>query len=196
MRDNLPITRGEAIKLLESMPQTEADWNHYFESEAIMRALAERFGESVDYWGMLGLLHDVDWALTRNNWNEHCTKAISILKEKRFDDRFIEIVLSHGYGYDAIPCLKDKKRTTKIEHALAAAETMTGIVYAYALMRGKKISDMEASGLKKKFKDKRFAENCNREIIKEIEESGISLDEFFEISIDAMKKIKNQLGLA
>ena len=195
MTQKLPITREQAIELLKSYDQKESDFNHYLESEAIMRALAEKLGEDVEYWSMLGLLHDIDWALTREDWKEHCTKAVEILKEKGFDDGFIELVQSHGYSYDEIPAFKDKKRTKKIEHALTAAETLTGLIYAYALMRGKKISGMEASGLKKKFKDKRFAENCRRDLIKEIEQVGLSLDEFFELSIEAMKKIKDQIGL-
>ncbi len=191
----VPITREQALDWLKSMPQKESDMNHYLESEAIMRKLAEKFGEDVEYWGMLGLLHDVDWALTRENWQEHCVKAEEMLKEKGFDSVFIQIVQSHAYGYKEIPIFIDKKRTQKIEHCLAAAETLTGVVYAYALMRGKKISDMETAGLKKKFKDKRFAENCNREIIKEIELTGLSLEEFFDISIKAMQEIKDKIGL-
>lgn len=190
----LAMTREEAIKLLRSMPQNESDFNHYLESEAIMKALAEKLGEDTDYWGMLGLLHDVDWALTRDNCKEHCLKAVEILREKGFDEEFIENVISHGYGYDAIPSLRDKKRSKKIEFALAASETLTGIIYAYALMRGKKISDMDVSGLKKKFKDKRFAANCNREIVKEIE--GLrGMEEFFEIAIKAMQDIREEIGL-
>lgn len=195
MVGKLPISREEAIELLKSMPQEESDWNHYLESEAIMRALAEKLGEDIEYWGMLGLLHDVDWALTKDDWTGHCTKAVEILKEKGFDDEFIETVQSHGYGYDEIPSLKEKKRTKKVEHVLIAAETVTGLIYAYALMRGKKISDMEVKGLKKKFKDKKFAENCDRELMREIEQVGLSLDEFFEISIEALKKIKDEIGL-
>jgi putative nucleotidyltransferase with HDIG domain len=195
---NLPITRQKAIEILKSMPQQESDMNHYLESEAIMRALAEKFNfseEEIEYWGMLGLLHDIDWSLTKNNCEEHISKAEEILKEKGFDEEFIKIIQSHGYGYDAIPKFKDKKRTEKVEHCLAASETITGIIYAYALMRGKKISDMEAKGLKKKFKDKSFAANCDREIVKEIEKAGLSFDEFFELSINALKGIKEELGL-
>jgi putative nucleotidyltransferase with HDIG domain len=195
MADKLPITRDEAIELLKSMPQTESDWNHYLESETIMQELAKKFGENAEEWAMLGLLHDVDWALTRDNWPEHCVKAEEILKKKGFSDEFIETAQSHAYGYDAIPIFKDKKRTKKIEHALAASETVTGIIYAYALMKEKKIEDMDVSGLKKKFKDKRFAANCSREIVKEIESIGISLDEFFGLAIDATKKIKDKIGL-
>jgi len=193
--ETLPITREEAISWLKSMPQLESDFNHYLESEAIMQALAEKFNEDKEYWGMLGLLHDVDWALTKNNCSEHCVKAVKLLKSKGFDENFIETVQSHGYGYEVIPALKDKKRELKIQYCLAAAETLTGIIFAYALMRGKDISTMEASGLKKKFKDKKFAENCNRDIIREIELAGLPLEEFFVLAIEAMKKIKDQIGL-
>ncbi len=192
---NLPITRSEAIDLLKNMDQQASDMNHYLETEAIMKVLAKRFNEDVEYWGMLGLLHDVDWALTRNDWKEHCTKAAEILKQKRFDGKFIQTVQSHGYGLSEIPAFKDKKRTEKVEHALIAAETLTGIIYAYALMRGRKISGMDAKGLKKKFKDKGFAENCNRDLVREIEKAGLALDEFFELSISALKEIKGEIGL-
>ncbi|MBI4453697.1 HDIG domain-containing protein [Candidatus Woesearchaeota archaeon] len=193
--DSLPITREEAVSLLKSMPQANSDMNHYLETEAIMRALAEKFGENIESWGMLGLLHDVDWALTKSDWREHCIKAVEILKEKGFSAEFIENMQSHGYGYNEIPLLKDKKRNTRIQHCLIAAETLTGIIYAYALMKGKKISDMEAKGLKKKFNDKKFAANCSREQVKEIEMAGLSLEDFFTLSIEAVKKIKAQIGL-
>lgn len=192
---NLPMTRNEAIDLLKNMKQQTPDMNHYLETEAIMEALAERFGENVEYWGMIGLLHDVDWALTKDDLKEHCIKAVDILRQKGFDEKFIQIVQSHGYGYSEIPSLKDRQRTEKIEHALTAAETLTGIIYAYALIRGRKISDMNAAGLKKRFKEKSFAQNCNRELIREIEKTGKSLDELFELSINAFKKIKEEIGL-
>lgn len=193
----LPITREQAIELLKNNNNEvrTPEWNHYLESEAIMKGLAEKFGEDAEYWGMLGLLHDVDWGLTKDNWSEHTIKAQEILKQAGFDDDFIKTIVSHGYGYDEIPESKDKQRTEKIEHALAASETLTGLIYAYALMRGKKISDMEVKGLKKKFKDKTFAANCNREIIREIEKTGLELGEFFEIAINAVKGIKDEIGL-
>ena len=192
---NLPITRNEAIESLQSMNQQGSDMNHYLETEAIMKALAKRFGEDVGYWGMVGLLHDVDWALTRDDKKEHCIKAVEILKQKGFDEKFIQTVQSHGYGYDKIPALKDKQRSNTIEHALVAAETSTGIIYAYALVRNKRISDMSVKRLKKTFNDKRFAENCNRELVREIEKTGLTLDEFFELSINALREIKEEIGL-
>ncbi len=190
----LPISREEAINLLNSFPQEKSDKNHYLESEAIMRGLAKRLDEDVEYWGMLGLLHDVDWGLTKDNVTEHLTKAPEILKERGFSDEFIETVVSHGYGFDCAG-LSDKERTKNIEYCLAASETLTGIIYAYALMRGGMVSDMQVKGLKKKFKDKAFAANCNREIIREIEKAGLTLDEFFEIAIREISEIKEIIGL-
>ncbi len=191
----LPITREQALELLKKYNKEEdkSDWNHYLESEAIMRAVARKLGEDEEYYGMLGLLHDIDWGITKDNIQEHLTKAPDLLREAGFDEEFISNIVSHGCGFECAG-LKDKKREKKIEYALAASETLTGLVYAYALMRGKKISDMEVKGLKKKFKDKRFAENCNRDIIREIE-NIMPLDEFFEISIESLKEIKEDIGL-
>tara|TARA_Y100000310_G_scaffold311695_1_gene358220 strand:- start:11509 stop:12045 length:537 start_codon:yes stop_codon:yes gene_type:complete len=177
------------------MPQLPSDMNHYLESEAIMKALAEKLGEDVEYWGMLGLLHDVDWSLTREDWTEHCVKCVEMLKEKGFDDEFIENVQSHAYGYDEIPVFKDKERSKRIQHALIASETLTGIIYAYALMRGKNISTMALKGIKKKFKDKAFAQNCNRDLVREIEKAGLEVGEFLELSMNAIKEIKGEIGL-
>ena len=123
------------------------------------------------------------------------TLAPEILRNLGFDSEFIEIVLSHGYGFHELPKLKDKERTRKIEWALAASETLTGLIYAYALMRGKKITDMEVKGLKKKFKDKAFAAGCSREIILEIEKTGLTLDELLEEGIEGIKKIKEEMRL-
>lgn len=191
---SLPITREQALELVKKHNTHEQDLIHFLESEAVMRALAVRLGEDADYWGMLGLLHDVDWGLTKENTQNHLTKAPEILKNAGFDEEFISAVLSHGYGFD-VANLKDKKRTEKIQYALAASETITGLIHAYALMRGNKISDMEAKGLKKKFKDKTFARAVSREIIKECEHLGLELGEFFEIAIEGIKKIKSNIGL-
>lgn len=192
----LAITREQAIELLKKYNKEEdkADFNHFFESEAIMKELAKKLGEDENYWGMIGLLHDIDWGLTKNNVTEHLTKAPEILKQAGFDEEFVSNIVSHGCGFECAN-LKDKKREKKIEYALAASETLTGLIYAYAIMRGKKISDMEVSGLKKKFKDKAFAAGCDRNIIKECEKLGITLDEFLKIGIEGMKKIKNEIGL-
>ncbi|MDD5194014.1 MAG: HDIG domain-containing protein [Candidatus Nanoarchaeia archaeon] len=191
---SLQVSREQAIELLKKYNSDSSDWNHFLESEAIMGELAEKLGEDKEKWKMLGLLHDVDWGITKNNSVEHLTKAPKILKEAGFDDEFIGNIVSHGCGFECAG-LKDKKRTKKEEYALAASETLTGLIHAYAIMRGRKISDMELSGLKKKFKDRAFAAGCRRDIIMECENLGISLDEFLWLGIDGMKKIKNLVGL-
>ena len=191
---NLPMSRQEALELVKKYNSDERDLIHYLESEAIMRGVAGKLGEDVEYWGILGLLHDIDWGLTKQEVSSHLTKAPQLLKDAGFDDEFVNIVLSHGYGYEELPHLKDKKRSRKIEYALAASETLTGLVHAYALMRGGKISDMESSGLKKKFKDKAFAAGCDRNIIKEAE-NFMNFDEFLACGIEGIKKIKGEVGL-
>ena len=192
---SLPISREQAWELVKKYNSHEQDLIHYLESEAVMRGLAEHFNEDVEYWGMLGLLHDIDWGVTKDKVETHLTKMPEILKEAGFDDEFINNILSHGYGFEELPHLADKKRSRKIEHALSAGETVTGLVHAYALMRGKKMSDMEAKGLIKKYKDKAFAAKLDREVIKEIEKIGLSLEEFFNIAINSIKKIAKQVGL-
>lgn len=194
-KKNMPVTREEALKVLSDMNQEDADMLHYLETEAVMRALAERFGEDADRWAMLGLLHDVDWAMTKKEQAGHCIMAVEILEGMGFDAEDIGIIQSHGYGCNEIPRLAEKERKEKIEFALAAAETVTGLIYAYALMREKSITGMEVSKLRKKYKDKRFAAGCSREIISEIEKAGLSLDEFFETAINAISGIKDSIGL-
>lgn len=191
----LPISREDALKLLAKYNQDRHDFIHFLESEAIMRELAARLEEDVEYWGMLGLLHDVDWGITKHDSREHLTKAPEILRQAGFSDSFIQSVLSHGYGWDCAG-LKEKKRKEKIEHALAAAETITGLIHAYSLIRGNRIDGMKVSGLKKKFEDKNFAAGVNRSIILECEQIGIPLDEFMQISIEAIKIIAKDVGLS
>ncbi len=188
------MTREKALELVKQYNQDATDLAHYLESEAVMRSLAKKLGEDEDYYGLLGLLHDIDWGITKADPKNHLTKTVEILSEAGFDDRFIDTIMAHGYGFDCAG-LQDKRRTQKDEFALAASETVTGLIYAYALMRGRNIHGMEVSGLKKKFKDKKFAANVRREIILECENLGLNLDEFLTVAIDGMKKIANQVGL-
>jgi len=195
---SLPISREQAWILVKKYNTHEQDLIHYQESEAVMRELAEHLKlkpEKVEEWAMLGLLHDVDWGVTKEDVETHLTKMPEILEEAGFGHEFIENILSHGYGFHELPHLAEKQRTQRVEHALAASETITGLIHSYALMRGKKISDMEASGLRKKFKDKTFAAKVSREVISEIEILGLTLEEFFQVAINGIKKIKNNVGL-
>lgn len=193
--EELPLSREQAWELIKKHNTHDPDLVHYLESEAVMRELALHLGEDSEYWAMLGLLHDVDWGLTKNEVQMHLTKMPEILGKEGFSEDFIETVLSHGYGFEELPALASKTRIERIQYALAASETVTGLVHAYALMRGKNISGMEPSGLKKKFKDKTFAAKVSRDVIKEAENLGITLDEFFKIAIEGIKKIKDEVGL-
>ena len=192
---SLPISREKAWELIKKHNTHEQDLIHYLESEAVMRQLASHLREDENYWGMLGLLHDIDWGITKENVETHLTKMPEILKNEGFPEDFIENISSHGYGFEELPHLAEKRRTEKIHHALAASETITGLIHAYALMRGRRISDMVPSGLKKKFKDKTFAAKIDREVILECEKLGLSLEEFFKIAIEGIKKIKDEVGL-
>jgi predicted hydrolase (HD superfamily) len=203
--ENLGITKEQADKLVEEYVKDPITKLHMLESEAIMRALAKRFGEDeessssaeamADKWGIIGLLHDIDWDLTKNNTAEHCVKCQEILLEAGGSEFLIETIQSHGYGLDSIPSLKDKARSTNLQYCLVAAETLTGLIIASTLMQpDKKLSSLIFQSLKKKFKNKGFAARCNRELIKECEKAGIPLDEFLEIGLIALQGISSKLG--
>jgi len=190
----LPISRDEALKFVEEYTKKAANLHHYLESEVVMRGLAKHLGKDEEYWGMLGLLHDIDWEITEHDPTTHLTEAPTILREKGFDEDFINIILSHGYGFECAG-FQDKKRNKELEYALACSETVTGLIYATALMRPNKIMDLKVKSVKKKMKDKKFAANVDREIIKECEKIGVSLDDFLKIAVEAMRKIAGEIEL-
>jgi uncharacterized protein len=194
--ENIGITKEKAEKLIEEYINEPMTKLHLLESEAIMRSLARKFGEDEDTWGIVGLLHDIDWDLTKNNPAEHCVKCREILKQAGGSDFLIDTIISHGYANEEIPSLVDNKRTEKIQYCLVAAETLTGIIIASALMQpDKKLSSVKLSSLKKKFKSKSFAAKCNRDLVMECEKAGIPLDEFLEIGLVALQGISDKLGL-
>ena len=190
----LPISREEAWQLVLKYNSDKGDLNHYLESEAVCRALAERVGEDGDYFGMAGLVHDIDWGLTKDNPTSHLTKAPEILREAGFDEEFVELILSHGYGFDCAGLL-DRERTEKKQFILAAGETITGLIHSLALMRPDRMEGMSAKSVRKKFKDKGFASGVSREIIMECEKLGLELNEFFEIAIKAIYNIRDEVDL-
>jgi uncharacterized protein len=194
--EKLGITKQQADQLVEEYIKDPVTKMHLLESEAIMRAVAKHLGENEDEWGIIGLLHDIDWDLTKENQAEHCVKAVEILRNAGASDFLIETIQSHGYSNEMIPELMDKKRETKIQHCLVAAETLTGIIVASALVQpDKKISSIKIKSLKKKFKDKSFAAKCDRELIRECELSGIPLETFLEIGLTVLREISDKLGL-
>lgn len=198
---DLGIDHKKAEELIDKYITYDITRMHLLESEAIMRSLAKHFGENEEEWGIIGLLHDIDWDLTKNDISKHCIRCVEILKEAGGSDFLIETIQSHGYelekyGYHGPKELMGKERTTKIQHALAAAETLTGLIIASALVQpDKKLSSVKLESLKKKFKNKAFAAKCNREIILECEKIGLSLDEFLEVGLKALQGISSELGL-
>jgi len=193
--ENLGITKEQAEKLLDEYIQDPITKLHMIESQAIMGVVAKRLGEDEDQWGIIGLLHDIDWDLTKNNNSEHCVRCAEILREAGGSEFLIETIQSHTYGMEEIPVFKDKKRETVLQHALVASETLTGLIIASVLMQpDKKLTSLSFESLKKKFKNKKFAARCNRDLIQECERSGIPLDEFLELGLKALQGISDKIG--
>ena len=194
--NKLGITKEQANKLVDEYIKDPVTKLHLLESEAIMRAVAKHLGEDEEEWGIIGFLHDIDWDLTKENQSQHCIKAQEILRSGGASDYLIETVASHGYVNEMIPDLMDKKRETKIQNCLVAAETLTGIIVASALVQpDKKLASVKLKSLKKKFKDKSFAAKCDRGLIRECEKAGIPLETFLEIGLKALLEISDKLGM-
>lgn len=193
--ESLGLNYEQAQTLVAKFITEPATKLHLRESEVIMRALARKFGEDQEQWGIIGLLHDIDWDLTKNDTANHCVKCKEILSQAGATDFLIETIQSHGYDNEIISVLKDKKRETKIQHCLVAAETLTGLIIASTLMQpDKKLVSLSLQSLKKKFKNKGFAAKCNRDSIMECENAGIPLDEFLEIGLKALQEVSSELG--
>lgn len=193
---DLGINYNQAQELLDKYITDNITRLHLIETEAIMKALAKHLGEDEEKWGIIGLLHDIDWDLTKDNNKKHCVKAVEILKEAGASEFLVESIISHAYAHEAIPEYKDKKREGKLQHCLAAAETLTGLIIACALVQpDKKLASVKLKSLKKKFKQKAFAAKCDREIILECEKAGISSDDFLKIGLESLQKISNEVGL-
>ena len=148
------------------------------------------YGEEEEYWGQVGLLHDIDFELYPE---QHCIKAPDLLKEGGIGEDMIYSVCSHGYG---ICC--DIKPEHEMEKVLFAADELTGLIRSAALMRpSKSVMDMEVKSLKKKFKDKKFAAGCSRDVIRQgAENLGWELDELFEKTILAMRSCEAEIQKA
>ena len=160
---------------------TEAHlFTHAAAVSAAMEAMAEHFGEDKEHWAAIGWLHDVDFEKFPE---EHCEHVRELLEPEGVSDEDIDTIISHGYGLRPV----NIKPTTNCQKSLYAVDELTGIVHAYSLMRPEKFDGMSVKSLKKKFKDKRFAAKCNREIItKGVEDLGMTLDEVMEICIRGM----------
>ncbi|MFA6919271.1 MAG: lysine--tRNA ligase [Patescibacteria group bacterium] len=192
----LGLDYKQAVQLLDQYIKDPIVKLHCVESEYIMRDLAKHFGQDEEKWGIIGLLHDIDWDLTKSDPSQHCLKAQDILKQAGASDYLIETIVSHCYGFQFNEKLKDLKRETRVQYSLAASETLTGLIIASALIQpDKKLASLSVESLKKKFKNLKFAGNCSREMISECEQAGIPLDEFLDLGLRALQKISDKLGL-
>lgn len=182
------ITRTQALALLKKYNQEPFHIQHACTVEAVMRWFAEELGYGdQEFWGLCGLLHDVDF---EKYPEEHCKKAPELLAEIGAEEELVHAVCSHGYGI----CV-DVEPVHEMEKVLFASDELTGLIGAAARMRpSKSCTDMELSSLKKKFKDKRFAAGCSRDIIRTgAEQLGWDLDRLMQMTLDAMKAAEAQI---
>lgn len=184
------LTRPQAMDLLHQYVKNPNMIKHCLASEAVLAALAEHLGEDREAWGMAGLLHDLDVELTDADLNVHGLKSIEILQEQGLAPEVVEAIKLHNEQ----AC--GEKRSTRFHHALAAGETITGLIIATALVYpDKKLASVKPKSVRKRMKEKAFAASVNREIIRECELAGIPLDVFIEICLKAMQSISRELGL-
>ena len=184
---NANVTREEAMALLKKYNQEPFHIQHALTVEGVMRWYAAQNQEDEEFWGLAGLLHDVDF----EKWpEEHCKKAPELLAEIHASEELVHAVCSHGYGI-----CSDVEPEHPMEKILFAADELTGLIWAAALMRpSKSTADMEVKSLKKKFKDKRFAAGCSREIIqKGADMLGWELTELFEKTLEAMRSCEDRI---
>ena len=181
------ITRDRALELLNKHLKNKNLFKHCLAVEAVMRDLAKRFGEDEELWGLTGLLHDLDYDYTKNEPERHGLVTLELLKDEDVPQEMLDGILAH--------CGK-KERKTLIEKAIYPADPVTGFIVAAALIRPeKKLEVIDVDFLKRRFKEKSFARGASREQIKACKEIGMTLDEFLELSLNAMKKISDELGL-
>lgn len=183
------ISREEALSLLKENVKSENMLKHCFASEAVLRGIAKKLGESEDEYGIAGLLHDIDVEITKGDPFTHGPFAEKLLKGK-INDEMLDAIVMHN------EVAAGKERSTQFQHALAAGETITGLITATTLVYpDKKISSVKPKSVTKRMNQKAFAASVKRENILECEKIGIPLEEFVEISIQSMLKISTILDL-
>jgi putative nucleotidyltransferase with HDIG domain len=188
METHIP-TRKEAFELLKEYNQNESLIKHALAVEAVMRYFADKFGEDQEKWGIIGLIHDLDYEKFPQ---QHCKKTEEILRERNWPDDYIRAVLSHGWG-----TCTDVAPASQMEKVLYTIDELTGLIAAAALVRpSRSVLDMEAKSVKKKWKEKSFAAGVDRSIIqKGAEMLGVELDELFTDTIMGMRQAAAQIGL-
>ncbi len=182
-------TREESLALLREYTKTESLLHHGLAVEGVMRYFARMLGEDEEYWGCVGLLHDVDY----EQWpEEHLRIAPELLSKAGYDEEFIRAVECHGWGV-----CSEVKPEKQMEKVLYTIDELTGLVNAAALMRpSRSVMDMEVSSVKKKFKDKRFAAGVNRDIVLAgCDLLEMPLDQVIDWTILGMRDVHDQIGL-
>lgn len=182
-------TREEAWKLLNEYNKSDVLLKHGLAVEGVMRHFAEINGEDTEKWGVIGLLHDLDYEMYPE---KHCVKTAEIMRENDIDEDYIHAVCSHGWG---LCC--DVEPVEKMEKVLYTIDELTGLINAACLMRpSKSVLDIEVKSVKKKFKSSGFAAGVNREVIqKGCDMIGLSLDDVIKETIEGMKSCADAIGL-
>ena len=188
MESNVP-TRGEALALLKQYNQNESLIKHAMAVEGVMRYIARKRGEDEEKWGVIGLIHDLDYEQFPD---QHCKKTEEILKENNWPEEYIRAVVSHGWGI-----CSDVKPESDMEKVLYAIDELTGLVVTSALVRpSKSVMDMKAKSVKKKWKQKQFAAGVDRSIIeKGAEMLGVELSELITDTIMGMREVAEEIDL-
>lgn len=182
-------TRAEALQLLKEYNHDDSLIKHALAVEGVMRYIARKMGEDEEMWGIIGLVHDLDY---ERYPQEHCQKSREILQEKGWPEDYIRAVVSHGWGI-----CSEVKPETNLEKTLFAIDELTGLVVTTALVRpSKSVMDVEVKSVKKKWKDKRFAAGVNRDIILQgAEMLGVELSELIADTIRGMQEVAAEIGL-
>ena len=185
----MALTRQEAIELLEEYNESDALIKHALAVEGVMRHYARKYGEDEELWGIVGLLHDLDY---EKYPEEHCIKVQEILKARGVDPQIIRAIASHGYG---LCC--DIEPKSQMEKTLYTVDELTGLVNATAIMRpSKSVMDLGVKSVKKKFKSKGFAAGVNRDVVlKGCENLGMDLGDVIEEVILGMQSVAKEIGL-
>jgi len=183
-------TREEALALLKEYNPTESLVRHGLAVEAVMRRFARTLGEDPEVWGIVGLIHDLDY---ERYPAEHCRKTGEILGERGWPEEYIRAAVSHGWGI-----CSEVEPLSRMEKTLFAVDELTGLVATTALVRpSRSVLDVTVSSVKKKWKDKRFAAGVDRSVIERgVERLGMELDTVIAEAIEGMKETAAELGLA
>jgi len=184
------ISRDKAYNLLTQYVKTDYLIKHCLATEAIMRAMAEKFGEDPDRWGIAGLIHDLDFEETKDDPGSHTLKTEEILRSLGMEEDIIHAIKAHNAEEVGV------ERKSKFDYALTCGESVTGLIVATALVQpDKKLSSVKPESVIKRMKKKDFARNVSRERIKDCAGAGLEVKEFVALSVRAMESISEELGL-